>query len=53
MVGIADRVIVMREGHLEGELSGDDIEQENIIALATAAARPVPGRVDAHPAQTH
>ena len=37
VVGIADRVIVMREGHLEGEVSGDDIDQENIIALATAA----------------
>jgi ribose transport system ATP-binding protein len=36
-------VIVMREGHLEGEVTGDDIDQENIIALATAAARQVPG----------
>jgi ribose transport system ATP-binding protein len=43
IVGIADRVIVMREGHLEGEVTGDDIDQENIIALATAAARHVPG----------
>ncbi len=41
VVGIADRVIVMREGHLEGEVTGDDIDQENIIALATAAKRPV------------
>ena len=47
VVGIADRVLVMREGHLEGELTGDDIGQENIIALATAAAREVPGRHDA------
>ena len=42
VVGIADRVIVMREGHLEGEVTGDDIDQENIIALATAAKRDVP-----------
>ena len=41
VVGIADRVIVMREGHLEGEVTGDDIDQENIIALATAAKRVV------------
>ena len=41
VVGIADRVIVMREGHLEGEVTGDDIDQENIIALATAAKRQV------------
>ena len=43
IVGIADRVIVMREGHLEGEVTGDNIDQENIIALATAASREVPG----------
>jgi ribose transport system ATP-binding protein len=42
VVGIADRVIVMREGHLEGEVTGDAIDQENIIALATAAKRHVP-----------
>ena len=42
VVGIADRVIVMREGHLEGEVTGDQIDQENIIALATAAKREVP-----------
>ncbi len=39
VIGIADRVLVMREGHLEGELQGDDINQERIIALATAADR--------------
>ena len=39
VVGVADRVIVMREGHLEGEVTGDDIDQENIIALATAAKK--------------
>ena len=51
VVGVADRVIVMREGHLEGEVTGDDIDQENIIALATAAkkqgsGRPVAGGFD-------
>ena len=43
VVGVADRVIVMREGHLEGEVTGDDIDQENIIALATAANKQVSG----------
>ena len=43
VVGVADRVIVMREGHLEGEVTGDDIDQENIIALATAAKKQVSG----------
>ncbi len=42
VVGIADRVIVMREGHLEGEVTGDDIDQETIIALATAAKQQAP-----------
>ena len=37
VVGVADRVIVMREGRLMGEVTGEDIDQENIIALATAA----------------
>jgi ribose transport system ATP-binding protein len=41
VVGICDRVIVMREGHLVGEVggaSGPAITQENIVALATGAA---------------
>ena len=40
VVGICDRVIVMREGHLVGEVgggSGQAITQENIVALATGA----------------
>jgi len=40
VVGICDRVIVMREGHLVGEVGGDTgiaITQENIVALATGA----------------
>ncbi len=41
VVGIADRVIVMREGHIEGELQGEHIDQESIIALATAAKTPL------------
>ncbi|MCW6507433.1 sugar ABC transporter ATP-binding protein [Lichenifustis flavocetrariae] len=39
VIGIADRILVMREGHLEGELQGEQINQERIIALATAADR--------------
>jgi ribose transport system ATP-binding protein len=40
VVGICDRVIVMREGRLVGEVggaSGHAITQENIVALATGA----------------
>ncbi len=35
IIGICDRVLVMREGAITGELSGDSITQENIMRLAT------------------
>ncbi|MDB5732744.1 MAG: sugar transporter ATP-binding protein, partial [Variovorax sp.] len=41
VVGICDRVIVMREGRLVGEVGGTSdvpITQENIVALATGAS---------------
>jgi len=41
IVGICDRVVVMREGRLVGEVGGGSalpITQENIVALATGAA---------------
>jgi ribose transport system ATP-binding protein len=37
LVGICDRVMVMREGELTGEVSDDDLTQENIMAYATHA----------------
>ncbi|MBS1180319.1 MAG: D-xylose transporter ATP-binding protein [Proteobacteria bacterium] len=43
VVGIADRVLVMREGHIVGEVGGTSgiaITQENIIALAAGLAHP-------------
>ena len=41
VVGICDRVMVMREGRLVGEVGGESgraMTQENIVALATGAA---------------
>jgi ribose transport system ATP-binding protein len=41
IIGICDRVLVMREGHIEGEVggpSGRAITQENIMALAAGVA---------------
>jgi ribose transport system ATP-binding protein len=41
VIGICDRVLVMREGHIEGEVggpSGRAITQENIMAYATGVA---------------
>ncbi|MDR1481176.1 MAG: sugar ABC transporter ATP-binding protein [Synergistaceae bacterium] len=35
IIGLADRVIVMHEGTITGELSGDDIKEENIIIYAS------------------
>ena len=35
VVGMSDRVIVMREGVITGELAGDDITEHSIIQLAT------------------
>jgi ribose transport system ATP-binding protein len=37
VIGVCDRVLVMREGSLAGELRGKRITQENIMALATHA----------------
>jgi len=34
IIGMCDRVIVMREGRITGELSGDKITEENIMQLA-------------------
>jgi len=41
IIGIADRILVMREGRIEGEVGGPDgrpITQENIMAYATGIA---------------
>ncbi|WP_238475124.1 sugar ABC transporter ATP-binding protein [Azospirillum cavernae] len=38
LIGICDRILVMREGHIMGEVGGDSgtaINQENLMALAT------------------
>jgi ribose transport system ATP-binding protein len=38
VVGIADRVVVMREGVTTGEVAGHDITEQSIMALATGVA---------------
>ncbi|MCJ7683117.1 MAG: ABC transporter ATP-binding protein, partial [Desulfobacteraceae bacterium] len=35
IVGMCDRVLVMREGWITGELEGIDISEENVMHLAT------------------
>ena len=39
IVGICDRVVVMREGVITGECQGEDINQEKIMTLATHDVR--------------
>lgn len=34
LIGICDRVIVMREGRIAGEVTGDDIREDKMISLA-------------------
>jgi ABC-type sugar transport system ATPase subunit len=36
VVGMADRVIVMRQGRVAGELTGSDVTEESIMQLATS-----------------
>lgn len=38
IIGVADRVLVMHEGRLAGELVGDQMTEENIMSLATGAS---------------
>ena len=35
LIGICDRILVMREGRLNGELTGEDMTEHNIALLAT------------------
>ena len=34
VTGLADRVIIMKDGHLTGELSGKAITEENLLLAA-------------------
>jgi ABC-type sugar transport system ATPase subunit len=36
VIGMADRVLVMREGRISGELLGDEATEEGIMHLATS-----------------
>ncbi len=45
---LSDRVLVMREGRLAGELSRHDASEEAILALATGAHPHGPGQTHAH-----
>ena len=38
VIGLADRVLVMREGRLAGEVAGDEMTEERIVRLAMGVA---------------
>ena len=37
LIGICDRVLVVREGRIAGEVVGDEMTEENIMYLASIA----------------
>jgi ribose transport system ATP-binding protein/rhamnose transport system ATP-binding protein len=39
VIGMSDRVLVMREGRIAGELSGQQMTEHDIMALATGGAQ--------------
>ncbi|MCI0704373.1 MAG: sugar ABC transporter ATP-binding protein [Planctomycetia bacterium] len=39
LLGMADRVVVMHEGHIAGELSGETLTEEAVMQLATGGKR--------------
>ena len=39
LIGVCDRVIVIREGEISGEVAGDAMTEENIMHLASIAER--------------
>lgn len=44
LVGLSDRVLVMREGRVVAELGGEDITEQNVIYAATSASHGRQGR---------
>jgi len=46
LLAMSDRVIVMHEGRITGELTGERITEENIMMLAVGANVEAPGRQD-------
>ena len=38
LIGLCHRIVVMRSGRLVGEVSGQDMTEQNLVVLATGAA---------------
>jgi len=46
LVGIADRVLVMRAGRIVAEMTGNEITEQNVVYAATSSRQTPPGRSD-------
>ncbi|TGU55092.1 sugar ABC transporter ATP-binding protein, partial [Mesorhizobium sp. M2D.F.Ca.ET.148.01.1.1] len=42
LIGICNRILVMREGRLTGELQGAEMTESNVALLATSGPKPRP-----------
>nr|WP_323782444.1 sugar ABC transporter ATP-binding protein [Amylibacter sp.] len=42
LIGLCDRVLVVREGRISGEVAGADMTEENIMGLASVMDSPMP-----------
>ncbi len=49
VIGVSDRIAVMHEGRVSGELARSEFSEENVLALAIG--RSLPGRSAAHPSE--
>jgi ribose transport system ATP-binding protein len=51
ILGLCDRVYVMHEGRVTGELTGDDITESNVLArfFSHEADEPAPGTQEEYP----
>jgi ribose transport system ATP-binding protein len=50
VLGMSDRVLVLHEGHLAGELSREQLSEEAVMQLATGGASSRPAAADIQPA---
>ncbi len=54
LIGLCHRILVMRDGRLVGEVSGDGVTEQNLVVLATGAGAGVqPAAIPAQPATRH
>ena len=43
LIGICDRIVVMRSGHIVGEVAGERMTEDDIVVLATGVSGGVSG----------